>query len=109
MADRFELYRLSLLPRAQGILFEDAESRFTREQWLRKVFSEEQPFIHHGSDFHYVPSPSNSGDEPVIGRVGRKVFREENKPPSEGLEDVTHEAWLASVLVSLPVNFEYQR
>jgi len=106
MADRFELYRLSLLPRAHDDFFEPGPDKISREQWLRRVFNEEQPFVHHGSQFHYVPAQQDSDAGPVIGRVGRKVFREENRPPSEGLEDFTHEAWLAAVLVLDPTHHD---
>lgn len=106
MADRFELFRLSLLPRAHGDLFLPGPDKISREQWLRKVFCEEQPFVHYGSNFHYVPSDGNSDNATIVGRVGRLIFRDENKPPSEGLEDITHEAWLAAVLVLDPTHHD---
>jgi hypothetical protein len=49
-----------------------------------------------------VSAPQNPDVGPLIGRIGRKILREENRPPSEGLEDVTHETWMAAVLVLDP-------
>ena len=106
MSERFELYRLSLLPNINGDLFEAGEDKVTREQWLRRVFNQEQPFINRNSKFHYVPAAQDSPANPVIGRIGRKILREENRPPSEGLEDVTHEAWIAAVLVLDPTHHD---
>jgi len=85
-----------------GDLFEDGGDKVSREQWLRRVFDEEQLFINRGSEFHYVPAMPNSKTGPLIGRIGRKILREENRPPSEGLDDMTHEAWMAAVLVLDP-------
>jgi hypothetical protein len=106
MADSFELYRLSLLPRTHGDLFADGPDKINREQWLREVFGKEQPFSHRGSDFHYVPTHQDSNTGDIIGKVGRKVLRDENKPPSEGLEDITHEAWMAAMLVLDPTHHD---
>lgn len=106
MSNRFELYRLSLLPSRVGNLFEPGPDKISREEWLRKVFNEEQPFEHYGSSFHYVPSKLNADSESIVGRVGRLVYREENKPPAEGLEAFTHEAWLAAVMVLDPSHHE---
>ena len=104
MSERFELYRLSLLPNINGDLFEAGEDKVTREQWLRRVFGQEQPFVNRNSIFHYVPAAQDSAADPIIGRIGRKIIREENKPPSEGLVDVTHEGWIAAVLVLDPTH-----
>jgi len=102
--DRFELFHLSLMPRDQRDMFSRDSSQVSREQWLREVFGTEQPFSHHGSDYHYVPIDSSNG--PVLGRVGRKVLRAENAPPSEGLEEITHEAWLAALVVIDPTHHD---
>ncbi len=104
MADRFELFRLSLLKRDQRDLFENGE--ITRADWLRKVFSNATPFSHHGTEFHYAPSLDDSDEDILVGRVGRHVLREENLPPDEGLEDVTRDTWLAAVLVLDPTEHE---
>ncbi len=106
MADQFELFHLSLLPRTQSDWIEYDPNKITREEWLRKVFCEEQPFNNYGSEFHYVYAQLNADDGSIIGKVGRQVVREENKPPSEGLEDFTHETWLAALLVLDPTHHE---
>lgn len=102
----FELFRLSLLQRQidliDGVEFKD----FTREDWLRYVFLSEQPFEHYKSNFHYAPSREYSEDDLIIGRVGRNILRDENLPPDEGLEDVTRETWIASVLLLDPTHHD---
>jgi len=106
MADQFELFHLSLLARAQKDWIEFDPDKTSREDWLRKVFNEEQRFDHYGTAFHYVYANKNADDGSIIGRVGRHVIREENKPPSEGLEDFSHETWLAAMLVIDPTSHE---
>lgn len=106
MADQFELFHLSLLPRVQHDWIDVAPEKITRENWLRKVFGEEQPFSNYGADFHYVYTQPDAEGMPIIGRVGRHVVREENRPPSEGLEDFSHDTWLAALLVLDPTHHE---
>ncbi len=104
MAEKFELFRLSLLERDQIDLFESNQA--TRAGWLREVFSTPTPFSHHGTEFHYAPALDDSDDNIIIGRVGRHVLREENLPPDEGLEDITRDAWLAAVVVLDPTDHQ---
>lgn len=106
MADRFELFRFSLLKRKQLDLEGEEFREYSREEWLRKVFSEEQPFIHHGSEFHYVPKEDKGIEKVVIGKVGRHILREENRPPEEGLDEFMHETWLAALVVIDPVHHD---
>ncbi len=104
MADRFELFRLSLLKREQIDMFQFQD--MSREEWLKKVFLTEIPFSHHGTEYHYSPAIDDSDENIIIGRVGRHVLREENLPPDEGLEDFTRETWIASVLVLDPTEHD---
>lgn len=101
MINQFELFHLSLLPRKHAVLDFENYSGMSREQWLRKVFSEKQSFTHSGNVFHYAPS-SDQESALMFGKIGRQVFRDENKSPSEGFEDITHETWRASFIVLDP-------
>lgn len=101
MTPRFELFRLSLLRRDQIDLFDHLQN-YSREEWLRKVFLEAQPFESRGSQFHFQPSQENSDELVIIGRVGRNVLREENKPPKEGFQEYTRDTWRASLIVLDP-------
>lgn len=105
MSSKFELFHLSLLERTQPNLFDDF-TNMNREEWLRKVFSEEQSFEHYGFTFHYVPSKTKSDVSKLLGKIGRKVLRDENKSPAENFESVTHETWKAAILVLDPVHHE---
>lgn len=108
MPHKFELFHLSLLQRDQHDMFPDYGQGLTREAWLRKAFGESFPFLHYGSEFHYVPYLEDGADpdaDPVIvGRVGRHVIRDENRPPSEGLEEFQYETWIAAALVLDPAH-----
>ena len=101
MATKFELFRLSLLAREQIDLVSEYND-LNREEWLRKVFLEEQSFENRGTQFHYVGSSEHSDAEIIAGRIGKNVFREENRPPEEGLKEYTHDTWRAALLVLDP-------
>lgn len=101
MSLRFEHFRFSLLPRAQGEMFDAGADEISREQWLRRVFSESIPFEKRRSEFYYVPESEQSA-EFIVGRIGRHVFRQENRPPEQGLEDFTHDTWEAALIVLDP-------
>lgn len=100
MRERFELFRLSLIPRQQRDLLEGPDP--TREEYLRRVFGEQRRFKHYGTEFHYVPAPAVSKADALIGRIGRPVIVEENESPDKGLEETTREGWKAAVLVLDP-------
>lgn len=101
MAERYDLFRLSLLPRQQRDAFEGPDP--TREEYLRKVFGERRRFMHYGVEFHYVPSQRKglAGDA-ILGRVGRSVKSEENQSPDEEFVDIVRDAWKAVVIVVDP-------
>ena len=100
MADRFELFRLSLLPRIQGNLFDQRE--LTREQYLRTLLQTQLTFKHWNEDFHYVPAPSVSVSAVLIGRIGRSVSSLENEPPDHELAEIVRETWKAAIIVLDP-------
>lgn len=102
MAEKFDLFRLSLLPRQQTEMFEPSLESTTREDWIRKVFSENLGFLSYGTQFHFRPETDASRPDALIGRIGRHISQPESKPPEEGFEEYTHEAWQAAVLVIDP-------
>ena len=98
---QFELLRLSVLPRPQIDGFERKKgdgSPFTREEWLREVFSAKIPFVHRGETFHYVPIPNRDpqGHVLIFGRIGRQVAVLENESPDSDLDDVERQSWRAA-------------
>jgi hypothetical protein len=102
--EKFEHFRLSLMPRPQRSLF-DERGELSREEYLRDVFAKDRAFPHHGNDFHYLPEERGAwSPSAIIGRVGRKVQTEENLPPEEGFADTIHEGWKAVVIVVDPTD-----
>ncbi len=74
----------------------------TREDYIRQVFSEEVIYRYNDELYHYVPIADSSGQEVVVGRLGKKIVIEGNNPPSEGLTETTLETWKASLIVIDP-------
>ena len=97
---RFQLFRLSLLLHEQMSLFD--HEVISREEYLRGVFSQEYQFDHYRNRFHYRPDLERSTGNITLGRVGRPMIIEENRPPEEGLGETTHEGWKAAVVVIHP-------
>ena len=104
MAYKFDLFRLSLLPRVQ--LNIDNVFDTSRETYLRGVFSKKQKFTHFKNEFHYIPVEDGGERSEIIGRIGRSVVMHENRPPSDNLEDAKHETWKASIIVIDPTDHE---
>jgi len=102
MTERFDLYRLSLLQKKQMHLEGEEFKNYTRKNWLKKVFSEEHTFKYQNDEIHYVPKFDNDNNDVVIGRIGRNIIREENKPPEEGFDEFEHQGWLAALLIIDP-------
>lgn len=100
MAERFELFRLSLLPRPYRDIF--AGPDVTRETYIRMVFSEEIIYKYNDEHYHYVPIAESAGQSIIAGRLGKRLTIEENRPPSEGLAETTRESWKASRIVIDP-------
>lgn len=104
MAERFELFRLSLLLRPYRDIFAGPE--LTREQYIREVFAEEITYKFNGEQYHYVPIQESRDQEVIAGRLGKKLTLEENRPPAEGLEETTRDMWKASLVVIDPTEHE---
>lgn len=98
MSTKFELFRLTLLLRAQKDAFTGEDP--TREEYLRKVFSEKIVFNYHGNMYHFVPEPDLSDN--IVGRIGRPLVIAENRPPEEGLEESLYKTWKAAYFVIDP-------
>lgn len=99
MAGKFELFRLSLIPKPQIDAFEKEQ---TREDYIRSVFGERHQFEHYGSLFHYIPVEDRDDKQEVLGRIGRQITVAENLPPEENLLDSMREGWKASVIAIDP-------
>jgi len=100
VAERFDLFRLSLLLRQQRDAFEDPDP--TREEYLRRVFGEKRSFSFYGTEFHYVPEDPQIRSDVVMGRIGRALNTEENTSPEEGFKDTIHTGWRAITVVMDP-------
>lgn len=100
MSERFELFRLSVLQRRQKPLF--PKPKTNREAYLRESFGTRRTFTFYGTEFHYVPEPTELHDDVIIGRIGRSVVIEENQSPDEGFLETIHDGWKASVVVIDP-------
>lgn len=98
-SERFQLFRLSLLPRAQRDAFHKEE---TREEFLRRVFGEQHELSHYKAPLVYEPDAEAGHAAAVFGRLGRRKVVEENLPPSQHLAEVTRETWKACLLVIDP-------
>jgi hypothetical protein len=103
---QFELMRLSMVERPQLDAFvrvsEDGSS-FTRERWLRDVFSRPIQFEHRKDIFHYVPEEDNpSGEGAIFGRIGRKIKISENEPPEKKFVETERDAWRAALIIIDP-------
>lgn len=100
MAERFDLFRLSLLLRQQRDAFEGPDP--TREEYLRLVFGEKRSFPFYGNEFHYVPEDPQIRPDVVMGRIGRALSTEENTSPDEGFKETTHAGWRAVTIIIDP-------
>jgi hypothetical protein len=102
---QFELMRLSLFLRTQVDSFERRKkdgTSFTREEWLRAVFSETIAFTHRKETFHYVPDLHVPASPLLVGRIGRQIKVVENEPPEEGLVETKRDAWRAALVLIDP-------
>jgi hypothetical protein len=100
MVQKFEFFRLSLLPREQAELF-DPNPNPSRETYLRQVFGQHLAFQYRGNEYHYVPT---EGPTPAIifGRIGRSRLTDENLPPDEGMAEARPQRWKASIIAIDP-------
>lgn len=102
-----EFIRLSLYARADlFVVTQPNGEQYTREQWLRHMFSKQHDFMHRGATFAYVPDESLSDASLVIGRIGRERLVRDNEPPEQGLHERVHAAWQASVAAIDPRHHE---
>lgn len=97
------MFHLSLLRRPADLLTATGPAP-SREAWLRDLFTSAIEFDHRTETFHFVPeegAEKNSGGM-VIGRIGRQIVREENEPPTRGLQETTRDTWIAALVVIDP-------
>lgn len=89
---QFELFRLSLLGKQLSLFHEGPIP--SREEWLRKVFSESINFTHRQVQFHYVPD-LDADTAQLVGRIGRRRLARENDPPESGFKETERPSWHA--------------
>lgn len=104
---QFDLLRLSMLPRAQLDAFERHKadgSEYTREEWLRAIFSEKFSFLHFKEHFNYEPEPDTPDDLDglIVGRIGRQISVSEAQPPEGALRPVERTTWKAALFLIDP-------
>ncbi|MEJ0063964.1 MAG: hypothetical protein WDO70_12475 [Alphaproteobacteria bacterium] len=103
MAQSFELYRLSLLPRPLDLLTYN-QKQPTREEYLRSVFAKKRAFDFYKKTFHYVPAEKADAGSSIIGRIGRAIVSSENLSPEEGLKESTRKSWKAALMIIDPAH-----
>ena len=98
---RFDLFRLSLQQRPPNLLdrFEDPLSR---NEWIKRLFSECIQFQHRRKKYVYMADKNQPLSDCILGRLGREISEMENNPPEQGFEPIRHEAWKASRIVVDP-------
>lgn len=104
---QFDLMRLSLLSRADLYIKRKADGNIeSREEWLRRIFSQKIVFLHRQESFQFVPLTSGieNVENFIIGRVGREVSIQENAPPEFQFENITRSSWKASEIVIDPTH-----
>lgn len=105
---RLFLFRLSLKERKQIDAFERKKedgSEFSREEWIRDVFSRQFTFTHRSNDFYFVPENSKSTGLPdsiITGWIARDKRLRERTAPWEGLAPTKHDSWQAALLLIDP-------
>ncbi|MEE3359363.1 MAG: hypothetical protein VX248_05385 [Pseudomonadota bacterium] len=102
---KFDLFRLSLRKRTQ-IDIEERIRPFTREEWIRLLFSQTISFRHHATDFTYVPLDPSDTSPFVVGKIGREISELENTPPEDGYKEYIHDSWKAAVVVVDPTEHD---
>jgi hypothetical protein len=109
MEMQFEMMRLSLVQRPQRDAFERSMpggAPFTREDWLRDVFSREIDFQHQGKTFHYSPQSALVGAPAIVGRIGRQVAIPDNEGPDGHLAPKEHKTWRAAIVLIDPTHHD---
>lgn len=103
VSSRFELFRLSLVERRPGDMFEDPN--MSREVYLRAAFGSDWDFEHYGNTFYFRPVASSlDAKDLLIGRLGRQYSMTESLSPDHDLEFVQHEGWKAALLLVDPTH-----
>lgn len=103
MADRFQLFRLSLTRTQQPDLFGPDSDR-SRSEYLTSAFAKDRSFDHYGTQFYFRPDHNRSRPDGRLGRLGREITVDENLPPEEDFLEVSHESWKACVVVIDPTD-----
>jgi hypothetical protein len=106
------LFRLSLKAKAQSDAFERKNTDgkgYSREEWLKDIFSKQFAFTHRSKEFFFVPEkPEKTGIRAglIVGWVARQKEVNERTAPSDGLSPTTHDSWQASLLLIDPTDHQ---
>lgn len=100
MSGRFQIFRLSLLPRFQRDFLVGPDP--SRESYLQEVFRRDWEFHYWSSQFHYVFDKRLSSENAILGRLGKATISAENMSPENGLTETMHEGWKACVIAIDP-------
>lgn len=106
------LFRLSLKQKEQKDAFERVTQDgrpYTREIWLRELFSKQFSFMHRSNEFYYVPesvAKTNLSDKFIVGWIARDKPILERTAPWNGLSPTEHESWQAALLLIDPTHHE---
>lgn len=106
------MFRLSLKGRQQSDAFErkkEDSTEFSREEWLRDVFSQQFSFTHRSNDVFFVPEKSAEigfPDNLIVGWVARDRPIKGRTPPWEGFSSTERDIWQAALLLIDPTDHE---
>ncbi|MBO1022406.1 hypothetical protein IPV08_20805 [Methylobacterium sp. SD274] len=103
-ADVYELFRLTLIKRRHGDLFESFDQ--SRQEYIESVLSRRIEFEHHTTPFSYVPLSTDLPTRTIVGKLGRAIQVPENAAPEEEFEEQVRESWKASVIAIDPSSTE---
>lgn len=77
----------------------------TREQWLRRIFSNRIVFFDRGKQYYYTALSVEEG-EALHGRIGREITEKENLSPDQGFEKTQHSSWQAAEVIIDPTSHQ---
>ena len=96
--------RFSLLPQDRPPILEAVNAvppATTREEYLRKLFTQRVNFQHWRRTLVYVPLgvEEQEGELLLFGRIGRPIAAIENAPPEADFEETTRTSWRAANVI----------
>lgn len=71
-----------------------------RASWLRYKFSHRFAFLHHGTQFWWVPQEIS--EDYLVGVIEREKFQIERTPPAEGAQEIEGSFWTGAMVIIDP-------